>query len=277
MKITKLKIQLARVLYFLVRLFYKSDKQIARRHGINFELYLNEGIDLSAFVFGGFQKHVYHNRFIKIGADDVVFDVGGNVGIMSLFFAKQAVNGQIHSFEPTNYAIEKFKRNMQLNPGLSQRITLNQCFVSSESSPESDLVAYSSWPVVHTKEKNHSIHCGVVKDTRNVPCVSLDDYATLNGINKIDVIKIDTDGHELNVLKGAQQILKKFHPKIIFEIGIYIMDEHHISFKDYDDFFQNHCYTLCTTRGKNINSKNFRRYIPEYGTIDLLALPSEKK
>jgi len=273
MKITKIKIQLAKVLYFAVRLFFRSDKQTVRRHGINLELYLNEGIDLSVFIFGGFQKHVYHNRFLKIASDDVIFDVGGNVGIMSLFFAKQAVNGQIHSFEPTNYAIKKFKRNLQLNPGLSQRIALNQCFVSSESSTESNLVAYSSWPVVPVKETKHPVHCGVAKDTSNVPCISLDDYVTREGIEKIDVIKIDTDGYELDVLKGAQQILKKFQPKIIFEIGIYIMDEHHITFDDYDDFFQNHCYMLYTTKGKNIHGNNYRRYIPEYGTIDLLALP----
>jgi len=274
MKITKVKIQLAKVLYFVVRLFYKSDKQFARRHGINFELYLNEGIELSAFVFGGFQKHVYQNKFIKIASDDVVFDVGANVGIMSLFFAKQAVKGQIHSFEPTGYAIEKFKRNMQINPDLSQRIKLNQCFVSSESSPESDLVAYSSWPVVHTEESKHPVHCGVAKETQNVPCVSLDDYVAQEGVNKVDVIKIDTDGHELNVLKGARQILTKFHPKIIFETGVYIMDERNISFKDYAGFFQNHRYTLYTTKGKMIHVKNYRRHIPKFGTIDLLALPS---
>ena len=273
MKITKVKIQIAKVLYFVVRLFYRSDQQIVCRHGINFELYLNEGIDLSVFVFGGFQKHVYQNRFIKIAPDDVIFDVGGNVGVMSLFFAKQAVNGQIHSFEPTHYAIEKFKRNMQLNPDLSQRITLNQCFVSSDSSPESGLVAYSSWPLAPVNETKHPIHCGVAKDTGNVPCISLDDYVAREGIDKIDVIKIDTDGYELNVLKGAQQILKKFRPKIIFETGVYIMNEHNITFEDYDDFFQDHCYALYTTKGKTIHGNSYRRYVPEYGTIDLLALP----
>ena len=275
MKITKIKILLAKVLYYAVKLFYKSNKQIARRHGINFELYLNEGIDLSTFVFGGFQKYVYNNRLINISTDDVIFDVGGNVGIMSLFFAKQASKGQIHSFEPTYYAIEKFRRNLQLNPELSQNIILNQCFVSSESSAKSDLVAYSSWPVVHTEEETHSIHCGVVKDTENVPCVSIDDYAVREGIDKINVIKIDTDGNELNVLKGAQWVLKTFHPKIIFEIGIYIMEERNISFNDYDIFFKNNCYKLYTTKGKNITGKNYHTYIPKFGTIDLLALPSD--
>jgi len=273
LKITKIKMQLAKILYHVLRLFFRSDKQVVCRHGINFELYLNEGIDLHTFVFGGFQKHVYHNKLIKIAPDNVIFDVGGNVGIMSLFFAKQASKGHVHSFEPTYYAIEKFKRNLQLNPELYKRITLKQSFVSSESSLKSDLVAYSSWPVVQTEEITHSIHCGVAKNTENVPCTSLDDYAAREGINKVDLIKIDTDGHELNVLKGAKQILKNFRPKIIFEIGIYIMEEYNILFKDYDELFQKHHYALYTVKGKKIDEKNYHVYIPKFGTIDVLALP----
>ena len=277
LKITRIKIQLAKILYHVLRLFYRSDKQVVCRHGINFELYLNEGIDLHTFVFGGFQKHVYHNKFITIAPDDIVFDVGGNVGIMSLFFAKQASKGQVHSFEPTYYAIEKFKRNLQLNPELSKLITLNQSFVSSESSLKSDLVAYSSWPVVHTMETTHSIHCGVAKNTENVPCITLDDYVEREDICKIDIIKIDTDGHELNVLKGAKQIMKKFHPKIIFEIGIYIMEERDISFIDYDELFRKYHYGLYAANGKNINEKNYHLYIPKFGTIDVIALPTDKE
>jgi len=277
LKITKIKMQLAKILYYVLRTFYKSNKQIVCRHGINFELYLNEGIDLHTFVFGGFQKHVYHNRLIKIAHDDVIFDVGGNVGIMSLFFAKQASQGHVHSFEPTYYAKEKFKRNLSLNPELSKRITLNQSFVSSESSLKSDLTAYSSWPVVHSGETTHSIHCGVAKNTENVPCITLDDYVAREGICKINIIKIDTDGHELNVLKGAEQILKIFRPKIIFEIGIYIMEEHNILFKDYDELFQKFHYKLYTAHGKMINEKNYHIYIPKFGTIDVLALPSNEE
>jgi len=276
LKITKIKIQLAKILYHLLKLFYRSDKQLVCRHGINFELYLNEGIDLHTFVFGGFQKHVYHNKFIKIASDDVIFDVGGNVGIMSLFFAKQASKGHVYSFEPTYYAIEKFKRNLQLNPELTGRITLHQNFVSSESSLKTDLVAYSSWPVAHTVETTHSIHCGVAKNTENVTCISLDDYVKSKSISKINVIKIDTDGHELSVLKGAQQIMKKFRPKIIFEIGIYIMEEYNISFKDYDELFQKYHYVLYTVNGKRMNEKNYHIHIPKFGTIDVVALPSDE-
>ena len=272
LKITKIKLQIAKILYFFVKLFYKSDKQVANRGGINFELYLNEGIDLHVFIFGGFQKYVYQNKLVKIAPDDTVFDVGANIGIMSLFFAKQASAGCVHAFEPTYYAIEKFRKNMQLNPELSELIVLNQCFVSSQNMENTDLVAYSSWPI-GGMEKKHSIHCGVAKNTEKVSSITLDDYVVEKNIQKLNLIKIDTDGYELNVLKGAQIILKSLRPTIIFEIGIYIMQEHNVAFSDYYSLFHNNKYALYTAKGKIITDQNFQKHIPRYGTIDVIAIP----
>ncbi|MCL2651050.1 MAG: FkbM family methyltransferase [Candidatus Azobacteroides sp.] len=273
LKITRIKLRIAKILYYCTKVFYKSNKQNVRRRGINFELYLNEGIDLHIFLLGGFQTHVYKNKLITINPTDIIFDVGANIGVMSLFFAKQAYNGFVYSFEPTYYAVEKFNRNMQLNPDLSNHIKMDQCFVSYESMETSNLVAYSSWPVNDTENEKHSIHCGVAKDTTDIPSISLDDYVALEKINKLDLIKIDTDGHEFKVLQGAQTILKTLRPKIILEIGIYIMQEHNLSFADYHRIFQTCKYKLYTVKGKQITPQNYTKHIPKYGTIDMIAIP----
>ena len=273
-KITRIKILIARILYKITKIFYKSDIQIVKRNGLTFELNLKEGIDLHVFLFGGFQKHVYDNKMIDIKNDDIIFDVGGNIGIMSLLFAKQALKGKIYSFEPTYYAFNKFIRNLELNPELKSIITLNQCFVSSKSQESSDLVAYSSWPVAgFTDEAKHGIHCGVIKDTNNVPSVSIDDFVAGNGIERLDLIKIDTDGHEYGVLKGCEKTLEMLRPKIVMEVGIYIMKERQVEFNDYFSLFRKYNYSIYTTNGKKITNENYTGYIPKYGTIDVLALP----
>lgn len=273
LKITRIKLGIASVLYRITKIFYRSDKQIVNRKGINFELYLNEGIDLHTFLFGGFQEHVYKNKLIRIAPEDVIFDVGGNIGIMALFFAKQAPLGMVYSFEPTHYALGKFKRNMELNPELSRRITLTQCFVSATSEKNSNLIAYSSWPVNNDEEK-HEIHRGVAKSTENVPSITLNDFAKEHAITKLDLIKIDTDGHEFQVLSGATDILKNLRPRIILEIGIYVMKERNVTFDEYYSLFQKYNYTLYTTKGKIINNLNYKKLIPEYGTIDMIAIPT---
>jgi methyltransferase, FkbM family len=273
-KITRLKILIAKILYRVTKIFYQSDIQIVKRNGLILELNLREGIDLHVFLFGGFQKHVYENKMIDIKSDDVIFDVGGNVGIISLLFAKKIPNGKLYSFEPTYYAFNKFVRNLELNPDLESIVELNQCFVSSQSVESSNLVAYSSWPVGGSvNESKHEVHCGVIKDTNNIPSVSIDDFVAENRVDRIDLIKIDTDGHEYGVLKGCEKTLESLRPQILMEVGIYIMKERQVEFNDYFSLFQKYNYSIYTTKGKKITNTNYAKFIPEYGTIDVMVLP----
>jgi FkbM family methyltransferase len=272
LKITRIKLFLASVLYHLVKAIYQTDQQTIRRHGINYVIDLNEGIDLHLFLFGNFQKHITDNKVMKIPDDAVIFDVGANSGIMSLSFATKAPKGEVHAFEPTNYALKKLEKNLNLNPQLKKRIHTMQTFVSSETRQESGLRAYSSWPV-KTNEKKNKIHRGVDKTTRNVGSITLDAYSQEKNIQRLDLIKIDTDGHELEVLKGCASILEKFRPIIIFELGVYVMDERHINFNDYSEYFEKFDYNLFTPGAKQIKPANYRDFVPQYGTIDIIALP----
>lgn len=269
--ITRGKIAIARWLSFLVRLFVK-DKQNVTRNDVRFELDLKEGIDFHVFLFGNFQQHVIRNKLIKIPDDGVIFDVGANVGVMSLFFAKEAKAGQIHAFEPTKFALTKFQRNLDLNKNLSERIVVNNCFVSNKSSENPQLTAYSSWPLVG-KEEKHPVHLGVAKKSEGVPAITLDEYANLKNITEIFLVKIDTDGYEFEVLNGMKKILEEIRPNIIFEIGQYVMREKNISFSDYEKLFKSYKYSLHTTNGDRINLDNFAKFIPKLGTIDILAIP----
>lgn len=271
-KITKVKLVIAKVLYYIVKLFYRNDRQLVKRQGLNFELDLKEGIDLHLFLFGNFQKHITENKLIKLPADAVIFDVGANVGVLTLIFASKAKNGFVHAFEPTDFALAKFKRNLELNEAVKNRIQVTQTFVSSVSESKSNLKAYSSWPVVSDEEKHH-IHRGVDKTTQNIPSITLDEYCEKYKIEKITLIKIDTDGHELEVITGASKALQKYRPQLIFEIGIYIMNERGVSFEDYISFFDKHQYTLYHTDGNLITQSNYTDFIPKFGTIDIIALP----
>jgi FkbM family methyltransferase len=271
-KITRFKLLVAKVLYFIVKIFVWKNILIIKRNGINFEIDLNEGIDLHLFLFGSFQKHIYENKQIKLSEDSIIFDVGANSGVISLFFAQKVKSGIIHAFEPTDYATKKNIRNQELNPSLKEKIILNQCFVSSVCENESNIKAFSSWPII-SKEKKHGIHQGVMKSTNNISSITLDKYCETNNIHKLDLIKIDTDGHEFEVFQGAEKTISKFRPQIIFELGIYVMSEKGISFKDYANYFEALSYRMSTENGKEINNLNYLNFIPKFGTIDIIALP----
>lgn len=271
--ITQIKLFFGRILYRLVHLIYRQDRRVIVRNGIKYEIDLSEGIDLSMFLFGNFQKHVSENKRLSLPRDAIIFDVGANFGMMTLQFAKQVPLGKVYSFEPTFYAFSKLKKNLELNPELAKRIVAIQIFVSSSTSGEPDIKAYASWKVGgKVKGVKHRVHGGIAKSTDGIRAVSLDDFCEQNKIKRLDFIKIDTDGHEFEVLKGAQKVISKFKPIIIFEIGIYIMEERNIDFSDYLQFFDPLNYSLFNSSNlKEINANNYYKHIPLKGTIDILA------
>src|SRR5208337_1873270 len=113
--LTKIKITIAKILYKMVRTIIRKNPVRAKRGGINYELDLTEGIDLSIFVFGGFQKHVYRNLNFNKQSRFTILDIGGNIGSMSLSFARMFPQAEIKAFEPTHFACERFKKNLALN------------------------------------------------------------------------------------------------------------------------------------------------------------------
>lgn len=48
---------------------------------------------------------------------------------------------------------------------------------------------------------------------------TVDDVVTEAGLPRIDLIKLDVDGHELTVLQGARETLKRFMPPLLIELG----------------------------------------------------------
>lgn len=274
--ITRIKIFFGGLLYRIVHLVCREDKRIIVRNAITYEIDLSEGIDLSLFLFGKFQKHIFQNRRLELPEDAVIFDVGANFGAMTLQFAKLAGRGSVYAFEPTFYAYSKLKKNLELNPLLAERIVPIQSFVSSSSSAEHQIKAYASWKVAGTVSgARHPIHSGIPKAADGIGAVSLDDFCEQNQIARLDFIKIDTDGHEFEVLSGAQKIIGRFRPAIIFEVGMYIMEERHTDFSAYLQFFNLLNYSLFNSNNlKEIKANNYRKHIPSKGTIDILALPT---
>jgi FkbM family methyltransferase len=273
--LTLIKIKIASFLYLIVKLFCRSDNKRILRNGIWYDVDLSEGLDFSLFLLRAFQKHITHSSLFSIKKDAIVIDVGANIGIMTLNFARITPKGHVFAFEPTNYAFSKLQKNIVLNPELQKRITIVQSFVSSVSKKSTDMTAYASWKLggAHDGIK-HDIHGGTIKDTSTIGAISLDDYCSLNRVSNVDLIKIDTDGYEYDVLKGAEKIISDFSPIIVFEAGLYILCERKIIFEQFLDFFEYYKYELWHSQKKvKITKANYNCYIPINATIDIVAIP----
>ncbi len=274
--LTKIKIGIGKILYRFATLFYGHKPRLITRHGISYEVDLSEGIDLSLFFFGNFQKHITHNKFFSLPKDAVILDVGANFGIMTLQFAQAAPQGMVYSFEPTHYALSKFRRNLELNPELAKHVRPVNSFVSAISDRNPNIKAFSSWKVDGEKSNDmHPVHQGAAKSTEGVGSVSLDDFCKENNLTRVDFIKIDIDGHEFEALRGAKDILTRFRPAVIFEIGLYLLAENKIGYDFFHEYFKSLNYRLLeASSGEQLTLENYHKLIPANGTTDVIAIPN---
>jgi len=147
----------------------------------------------------------------KPGTD--ILDVGGNIGYNTLMFSDY---GPVHSFEPLFYAIinKNVSQNMLNNPvtvypfGLSN--VAEQVLIYKPKTQDFGLTNYGGCSMAMTTAKSNDYF----SDGITVNVNRLDDV--YQGIPSI--IKIDVEGHEYNVLLGAENTIRKYKPALYIEI-----------------------------------------------------------
>ncbi len=155
------------------------------------------------------------SEFIKQAKEgDIIFDIGANVGYYTILASKiVGENGKIFSFEPVVRNLAYLYRHIKLN-GLNNVVVLPLACAD-----ESTLKKFSFGRTIaegHLLENNSLNSFNFLSHTY-VHTTKIDDFCNYSGITP-DVIKIDVEGAELHVLKGAQQILHKSKPKIFLSI-----------------------------------------------------------
>ena len=86
---TVFKVKTAHIIYRVLKLLRFDMLRRISRGGVTYEVDLREGIDLSLFVLGNFQRHVVESSYFEIRDDAVVFEVGANIGCVSLYIANK--------------------------------------------------------------------------------------------------------------------------------------------------------------------------------------------
>jgi FkbM family methyltransferase len=157
------------------------------------------------------------SKLVKTG--DIVIDIGANFGWYSVHFANLVgENGKVHVFEPTNI-IEDLKENLILN-GFDKRCIINQYALGNQDGTETLFIPQGLGTAFASLRKH--TYKGVSKTSNLlVPIMKLDDYLDKNGVERVNLIKIDTEGAEFIILKGAEETLKRYSPVILLELQSY--------------------------------------------------------
>ena len=150
-----------------------------------------------------------------------IIDIGSNIGDKSLSLTRNLIDKKINNFkifsiEPTEYAFKKQLKNLNLNPNLKKKISLSKLYISNTNTRKNSI--YSSWKV-EGNLKSHKIHKGIAKEiNKNTKTISLDKFIKKNNIKNNIILKIDVDGFEAKVLKGAKKTISESAPVINIEM-----------------------------------------------------------
>lgn len=181
--------------------------------GQNFTIALdpsNGFIDAHIYATGTYEPDILQVMKDYLRPGDTFVDIGGNIGWHSLFATSLVgEQGKVHTFEPLPKLNEQFKRSIKLN-NFSKQVTLHSYGCSDVSGK-----AY-----LHINEKNiggSSILDERYSETVEISTLPADEI--LRDLSEISLIKIDTEGFEIEVLRGLKTTLSQLKPKLIIEFS----------------------------------------------------------
>jgi FkbM family methyltransferase len=189
-----------------------------KRGGFEFDLDLTDFVDQCLYLAGAYEKQDHDELIRAIPHGGVFVDVGAHIGIYTLAMARAAgPSGCVHSFEPNPATFERLRHHVLQN-GLAN-VHLNQLAVGSTEGG-----AKLNAP---TKENSGaasllSTNMPARFEARpvEVQVTSLDAYCREHSVDRLDVIKIDCQGYELQVLEGGSNVLQRFRPRLLLEYDV---------------------------------------------------------
>jgi FkbM family methyltransferase len=143
----------------------------------------------------------------------VIFDIGAAEGLYSIFAAATNPAARIHAFEPFANAANAATRNFGLNGEVCRNVELHRMALGAEDGVATLYVASESGGNSSLNPAFRAGHGEQPTDVRRG-----DSFVAAEGIERLDLLKIDTESTEPNVLRGLNASLERHHPHIVCEV-----------------------------------------------------------
>lgn len=168
---------------------------------------------------------------------EMVFDVGANVGQSACLFLERWPEAQIHCFEPVRSTFEA----LQARLGSHDKVQLHRLAFSTRAGVGNMIVDE------HSTRSALTASDVVPKDAtlEEVPLSTLDGFCETQGIARINFLKVDTEGADLDVLRGGERMLGASAIGLLqVEAGMYPGNEKHISLEALKSYLEEKGYLL---------------------------------
>jgi FkbM family methyltransferase len=155
------------------------------------------------------------DRYVK--ADDTVLDIGANIGITTCVLSLAAHQGRVFSFEPDPDTFALLENTIAVN-GLTNA-TPHQIALGATSGSLAFLTDATTASASHLAPADTSLAVGNIQ----VAVYEMDRFVEREELTRIDFIKIDVEGFELDVLQGGAATIARLRPKVFLEFNSFTL------------------------------------------------------
>jgi len=156
----------------------------------------------------------------KLTPGSVVFDVGANIGMTAVISARKAE--KVYAFEPDPTVFGLLEKTVAANGGAVE--TLNTALGDQEG----QLSFFSNSTSASASHLVTAATLGQREATSRVPVTTVDAFVKHSRVERLDLIKIDVEGFEIDVLRGASESIQRFKPAALVEFNAFTM----VGFRD---------------------------------------------
>jgi FkbM family methyltransferase len=176
----------------------------------------------------GTDLYIDMHKSLKYGRFKVMFDVGANVGQTWEWFRSTEPGSKIYCFEPVAQTFTVLKERTSKDKNC---VVENIAFGDKQAERTIKIFPQNSSALNSLKDGVMNTDSGASEEIIKIE--TIDNYCFTRDITKIDFLKIDTEGYEINVLKGAKEMLNKAAISFIFcEIGFLQANNRNTYFSD---------------------------------------------
>jgi FkbM family methyltransferase len=192
-------------------IYPQPSRRVVERRGIKVSL------DIAGYIDHGIYfdyREEERELLMEIAANaGTVVDIGANNGFTALCFANQPGVERVIAFEPDPSNFDVAQQNVKLND--SPKVEVFQKGLGSTKAVAKLFMVNERNPGMNRLLKDASDSNVASKD---IEIVSLDDFLKENRLSTLGLIKIDVEGYEMEVLRGAKETLSAFKPKLFIEV-----------------------------------------------------------
>ena len=202
----------------------------------------NGYVDRCIYAFGGYEKDILKDVIKYLQKDSIVFDIGANIGQHSIVFS--LFSSEVYAFEPNKNVFDQFLDSVKENK-------INNIHLEN----------YGIGEVDETKELyinpdnvgNSSVFPDIKFEHVPIKIKSLDLF--VEKLKKVDFVKVDVEGFELDVILGNKNFFEKFRPKIWLEYNPELYHNSKYNITQLNDFIIENKYEVFSLKKqKNINN-----------------------